>query len=40
MTPLIDATEMYLRTIWELEEEGITPSAPASSSASACPRRR
>jgi DtxR family transcriptional regulator, Mn-dependent transcriptional regulator len=25
MTPLIDATEMYLRTIWELEEEGITP---------------
>ncbi len=24
-TPLIDATEMYLRTIWELEEEGITP---------------
>ena len=24
MTPLIDATEMYLRTIWELEEEGIT----------------
>lgn len=25
MTDLIDATEMYLRTIWELEEEGITP---------------
>lgn len=25
MTPLIDATEMYLRTIWELEEEGVTP---------------
>jgi DtxR family Mn-dependent transcriptional regulator len=25
MTPLIDATEMYLRTIWELEEEAITP---------------
>jgi DtxR family transcriptional regulator, Mn-dependent transcriptional regulator len=25
VTPLIDATEMYLRTIWELEEEGITP---------------
>ncbi|CAN5180646.1 metal-dependent transcriptional regulator [soil metagenome] len=25
MTPLIDATEMYLRTIWELEEEGIRP---------------
>src|SRR5688572_5796314 len=25
MTPLIDATEMYLRTVWELEEEGITP---------------
>ncbi|MPZ89095.1 MAG: hypothetical protein GEU81_13715, partial [Nitriliruptorales bacterium] len=25
MTPLIDATEMYLRTIYELEEEGITP---------------
>lgn len=24
MTPLIDATEMYLRTVWELEEEGIT----------------
>jgi len=24
-TPLIDATEMYLRTVWELEEEGITP---------------
>jgi DtxR family transcriptional regulator, Mn-dependent transcriptional regulator len=24
-SPLIDATEMYLRTIWELEEEGITP---------------
>jgi DtxR family Mn-dependent transcriptional regulator len=25
MTPLIDATEMYLRTVWELEEEGIVP---------------
>jgi DtxR family transcriptional regulator, Mn-dependent transcriptional regulator len=25
MTPLIDATEMYLRTVWELEEEGVTP---------------
>ena len=25
MTPLIDTTEMYLRTVWELEEEGITP---------------
>lgn len=25
MTPLIDATEMYLRTVWELEEEGIPP---------------
>lgn len=25
MTPLIDATEMYLRTVWELQEEGITP---------------
>jgi DtxR family transcriptional regulator, Mn-dependent transcriptional regulator len=25
LTPLIDATEMYLRTIYELEEEGITP---------------
>ena len=24
-SPLIDATEMYLRTVWELEEEGITP---------------
>ena len=24
-TPLIDATEMYLKTIWELEEEDITP---------------
>ena len=24
-TPLIDATEMYLRTVWELEEEGIPP---------------
>ncbi len=24
-TSLIDATEMYLRTVWELEEEGITP---------------
>ncbi|MBA2530373.1 MAG: metal-dependent transcriptional regulator [Euzebyales bacterium] len=24
-TPLIDATEMYLRTVWELEEEGIIP---------------
>ncbi len=23
--PLIDATEMYVRTVWELEEEGITP---------------
>ena len=23
MTPLIDATEMYLRTVWELDEEGI-----------------
>ena len=25
MTPLIDATEMYLRTVYELQEEGITP---------------
>lgn len=25
MTPLIDATEMYLRTVWELHEEGIPP---------------
>ena len=25
MTDLIDTTEMYLRTILELEEEGITP---------------
>ncbi|WP_336250194.1 metal-dependent transcriptional regulator [Stomatohabitans albus] len=25
MTPLIDATEMYLRTVWELVEEGIPP---------------
>lgn len=25
MTPLIDATEMYLRTVWELGEEGIPP---------------
>ncbi|HUG83013.1 MAG TPA: iron dependent repressor, metal binding and dimerization domain protein [Euzebya sp.] len=25
MTPLIDATEMYLRTVWELQEEGIPP---------------
>lgn len=24
-TDLIDATEMYVRTVWELEEEGITP---------------
>src|SRR5688572_2760660 len=24
-TPLIDTTEMYLRTVWELEEEGIPP---------------
>ena len=24
-SPLIDATEMYLRTVWELEEEGILP---------------
>lgn len=24
-THLIDTTEMYLRTVWELEEEGITP---------------
>ncbi|HQA13116.1 MAG TPA: dihydrofolate reductase, partial [Ornithinibacter sp.] len=24
MTDLIDTTEMYLRTIFELEEEGIT----------------
>lgn len=24
-SPLIDATEMYVRTVWELEEEGITP---------------
>ncbi len=23
MTPLIDATEMYLRTVWELHEEGV-----------------
>ena len=25
MTDLIDTTEMYLRTILELEEEGVTP---------------
>ena len=25
MTDLIDTTEMYLKTIFELEEEGITP---------------
>ncbi len=25
MTDLIDTTEMYLRTIWELQEEGTTP---------------
>lgn len=25
MSDLIDTTEMYLRTVWELEEEGITP---------------
>jgi DtxR family Mn-dependent transcriptional regulator len=25
MTDLIDTTEMYLRTVFELEEEGITP---------------
>ena len=25
MTDLIDTTEMYLRTIFELEEEGIIP---------------
>lgn len=25
MTPLIDSTEMYVRTVWELEEEGIAP---------------
>jgi DtxR family transcriptional regulator, Mn-dependent transcriptional regulator len=25
VTPLIDATEMYLRTVWELHEEGIPP---------------
>lgn len=32
MTDLIDTTEMYLRTILELEEEGIPRCAPASSS--------
>ena len=25
MKDLVDTTEMYLRTIYELEEEGITP---------------
>ncbi|MED5345988.1 MAG: MarR family transcriptional regulator, partial [Actinomycetota bacterium] len=25
MSDLIDTTEMYLRTIYELQEEGITP---------------
>ena len=25
VSELIDTTEMYLRTVWELEEEGITP---------------
>ncbi len=25
MSPLIDTTEMYLRTILELEEEGVVP---------------
>ena len=28
VSDLIDTTEMYLRTIYELEEEGITRSAP------------
>ena len=31
---LIDTTEMYLRTIYELVEEGITPFARGSPSAS------
>ena len=35
MTDLIDTTEMYLRTILELEEEGIVPLARAFPSGSA-----
>ncbi len=31
---LIDTTEMYLRTVYELEEEGVVPCAPGSPSGS------
>ena len=33
MSDLIDTTEMYLRTIYELEEEGMSPFGRASPSA-------
>ena len=34
MNDLIDTTEMYLRTIYDLEEEGVVPLRPASPSVS------
>ncbi len=34
MNELIDTTEMYLRTIYELEEEGVVPCAHGSPSGS------
>ena len=37
MSELIDTTEMYLKTIYELEEEGIVPSEPASASGCTSP---
>ena len=37
---LIDTTEMYLKTILELEEDGVTPCVRASSTAWGTPARR
>ena len=34
MNDLVDTTEMYLRTIYDLEEEGVVPLRAASPSAS------
>jgi len=39
VTDLIDTTEMYLRTIFELEEEGTVPLRARATDTSSCPRR-
>ena len=40
MSELIDTTEMYLKTIFELEEEGIVPLGPGSASGCTSPGPR